>query len=267
MYKILALDMDGTLLNGKKEVTEKTKEALRAARERGVKVVLSSGRPIDGLRKYLNELDLVQDDEYVLSYNGCLVQETKSKKVIHEVGLTGKDLRYMYDISLNLGVNIQAFSPERGLITPKNSKYTEVEAQINGIDINIIDYAEIKEDDHIVKIMFIDEPEILDEAIKKIPQEAFERFNICKSTPFFLEIINKNGNKGEGLDALAKYLNVSKDEIIAVGDAGNDLDMINYASLGVAMGNATEEVKRASQYITASNDEDGVAQVVEKFIL
>ena len=191
MYKIIALDMDGTLLNNNKEVTSKTREALQKAREKGVKVVLASGRPIDGLRRYLDELELVRDNEYVLSFNGCLVQEVKSQKIIHEVGLKGDDLHYMYKISKELGVNIHAFSPKRGLITPKSSKYTEVEANINGIEITEIDFLEVDKDENIVKIMLIDEPEILDEAISKLPKEAYEKYNIVKSTPFFLEIINK----------------------------------------------------------------------------
>ena len=262
MYKILALDMDGTLLNSNKEISEKTKSAIREAKNKGVKIVLSSGRPIDGLKKYLNELDLINEGEYVLSYNGCLVQETKSEKVIHEIGLRGLDLHNIYKLSLELGVNIHAFSPERGLITPKVSKYSEVEANLNDIDINVIDFNEINEDEHIIKIMMIDEPEILDKAIEKLPKDIYEKYNICKSAPFFLEIMNKEGNKGVGLDALAKHLNVSRDEIIACGDAGNDLEMIKYAGLGVAMENATDEVKKASNYITKSNDEDGIAKVI-----
>lgn len=160
MYKLIALDMDGTLLNEKKEITKKTKEALKAARERGVKVVIATGRPIDGLKKYIDELDLNHDNEYVLSYNGCLVQEIKSKKIIHEVGLTGKDLHYIYDLSINLGVNIHAFSADKGLITPKLSKYTNVEADINNIEAKVIDFSTISEDENIVKIMLIDEEEV-----------------------------------------------------------------------------------------------------------
>ena len=154
-------------------------------------MVLSTGRPIDGVKKYLNELGLVSDGEYVLSYNGCLVQETKSCEVIHEVGLTGKDLHYIYDLSVNLGVNIHAFSSKMGLITPKTSKYTVVEAELNGIEINEVDFMKVQEDEHIVKIMLIDEQEILDAAIAKLPKEAYEKYNIVKSTPYFLEIINK----------------------------------------------------------------------------
>ncbi|WP_143316179.1 sugar-phosphatase [Clostridium sp. HBUAS56017] len=267
MYKIIALDMDGTLLNDEKVITDKTKNALIEARKKGVKVVLASGRPVDGLKRYLNELELVEDNEFVLSYNGCLVQKTKGEEIICEVGLTGKDLHYAYELSRQLGVNIHAFSPTRGLITPKVSKYTEVEANINDIDIRVCDFNTIEEDEHIVKIMFIDEPEILDKAIASLPSEIYERYNVVKSTPYFLEIINKESGKGVGLKALADYLDIPSKEIIAVGDAGNDLDMIEFAGLGVAMGNATEKIKEIADYITGKNTEDGVLEVVEKFIL
>lgn len=267
MYKIIALDMDGTLLNEDKVITDKTKAALKKAGDMGVKIVLASGRPIEGLDRYLEELNLVKEDEYVLSYNGCLVQETKTKKIICEFGLKGKDLQYFYDLSCSLGVNIHAFSPQRGLITPKNSKYTEVEANINQIEINICDFSTVKEDEDIIKIMFIDEPEILEKAIEALPKELYDKYNIVKSTPFFLEVISKDAGKGVGLKALAQYLNVKQEEVIAVGDAGNDLDMIEYAGLGVAMANASENVKEIANYITDSNNEDGIVKVIEKFIL
>lgn len=267
MYKLIALDMDGTLLNKEKKITKRTKEALAMAREKGVKVVIATGRPIAGLSKYINELDLMHDDEYVLSYNGCLVQEIKGEKIIHEVGLTGRDLHYIYDLSINLGVNIHAFSAEKGLITPKLSKYTSLEGELNNIEVNIVDFSKISENENIVKIMLIDEEKVLDEAIKNIPKEIYEKYNIVKSAPFFLEIMNKEGNKGVGLKALAEHLNISKEEIIAVGDAGNDKEMIEFAGLGVAMENAIEEIKNIANFITENNNNDGIAKIVDDFII
>lgn len=266
MYKIIALDMDGTLLDDNKTITEENKKSLMRAKEKGVKVVLSSGRPKDGLIKYLNELELVQDDEYVLSYNGCLVQEAKGGKIIHKVGLKGTDLHYMYTLSREFNVNIHAFSEKHGLITPKMSKYTEVEASLNGIEATIIDFFDIPEDENIIKIMLVDEEDILDAAIHRLPREAYDKYNIVKSAPYFLEIINKNGNKGEGLKALAEYLGVNREEVMAFGDASNDKEMIEYAGLGVAMENAMEEVKEVADYITCNNNEDGIAKVVNRFI-
>lgn len=266
-YKIVALDMDGTLLNDKKEITNETKNVIMQARNKGVKVVLASGRPLEGLKNYLNELNLIDNNEFVLSYNGCLVQETKTSQIICEVGLKGSDLKYMYNLSKEIGVNIHAFSPQIGLMTPKISKYTEVEANINKIDINIIDFDKIDDNDDIVKVMMIDEPEILDEAIKKLPQSIYEDYTVVKSAPFFLEFINKNADKGKGLEALAKHLNVKREEIIAIGDAENDLAMIEYAGLGVAMGNGCDKVKNAADVVTLSNEENGVANIIKEYIL
>lgn len=267
MYKLIALDMDGTLLNSDKKISEKNKEALKKAKELGVYVVLASGRPIDGLLKYLEELDLLGEDDYVLSYNGCLVQKTKNKDVVCSSTIKGKDIKYLKNIADNLNVNIHAFSKEKGLITPKNSKYTAYEAHHNNMEVHINDFKNIDDNEDIMKAMMIDEPEILDEGIKKLPKEVYEKYSVAKSAPFFLEFFNKKANKGEGLKLLAEYLGIKKEEIIAAGDEMNDFPMIQYAGLGVAMGNACNEIKKIANYTTDTNDNDGIAKVVEEFII
>ncbi|AGF55246.1 hypothetical protein B0P06_000670 [Clostridium saccharoperbutylacetonicum] len=267
MYKLIALDMDGTLLTTDKKVSIKTQAAIKAAEAKGVKVVLASGRPLIGLTKHLEELDLMKDEDYVLSFNGGLVQNAKTKEIVSKLPLKGKDLKYLYEISKKNNVNIHAFSAREGLIAPKISKYTEYEAEINEIDINVRDLNEIDDKEDIIKVMMIDPPEILDPAIEKLPSEAYEKYNVFKSSPFFLEFTNKEVDKGLGLKKLAEYLGIKQEEIIACGDAANDLSMIKYAGLGVAMANATSDVKEIADFITTSNDEDGVANVIEKFIL
>ena len=146
MYKLIAIDMDGTLLKNDKSVSDRTKKAIKEAQEKGVNVVIATGRPIDGVTRYLEELDMYDENDCVLTYNGGLVLKTKSREVISKVVLTGADLHYLHNLSKELGVNIHAFSEVHGLITPKNSKYTEVEANINGINIGINDYSEIEDD-------------------------------------------------------------------------------------------------------------------------
>lgn len=267
MYKLIALDMDGTLLNEEKRVTERTKKAIQAARDKGVTVVIATGRPIDGVTRYLEELDMFTDKDYVLSYNGGLVLNTKSREVICKIGLLGEDVHYLYNLSKELGVNIHAFSEKNGLVTPKNSKYTEVEAEINNIKINEIDFNTIESDESFIKIMMIDEPEILQNAVDNLPKEVYEKYTVVRSTPYFLEFLNKEVNKGTGVELLAKHLGIKREEIITMGDAGNDLHMIEYAGMGIAMGNAFEEVKAAANYITDTNEEDGVAKAIEKFVL
>lgn len=267
MYKLIAIDMDGTLLREDKSVSERTKNAIKLAKEKGVYVVIATGRPIDGVSRYLEELDMLGENDYVLSYNGGLVLKTKSREVVSKTALTGADLHYLHNLSKELGVNIHAFSEVHGLMTPKNSKYTEVEANINGIKIAINDYSDIEDDHSIIKVMMIDEPEVLQKAIDNLPKEVYEKYTVVRSAPFFLEFLNKKVNKGTGVELLAKHLNIKQEEIMTFGDAGNDLDMIVYAGMGVAMANAFDEVKEAANYITDSNENDGVAKAIEKFVL
>lgn len=267
MYKLIALDMDDTLLTTDKRISERNKYAIKEAEAKGVKIVLASGRPLVGLTKHLEELELLKDEDYVLSFNGGLVQNTKTQKIISKLPLKGSDLKYIYKISKELNINIHAFSANEGLITPQISKYTEHEAEINGIDINIKDFNKIDDNEDIIKVMMIDPQDILDPAIEKLPNDVYEKYSVFKSSPFFLEFTHKEVDKGLGLKKLGEYLGIKREEIIACGDAGNDLSMVKYAGLGVAMENATLEVKEAADFITKSNDEDGIAYVIEKFIL
>lgn len=267
MYKLIALDMDGTLLREDKTISERTEKAIQDAREMGVTVVLATGRPIDGVMRYLEELNMFGEDDYVLSYNGGLVLKTKTREPICKIGLKGEDLHYLYKLSKEFGVNIHGFSEERGLITPKISKYTEVEAEINNIKINIDDFSTIEDDHSLIKIMMIDEPEVLQKAVDRLPQEVYDKYTVVRSAPFFLEFLNKAVNKGTGVQLLAEHLGITKDEVITMGDAGNDAHMIEYAGMGIAMGNAFEEIKAMANYITDTNENDGVAKAIEKFVL
>ena len=136
------------------------------------------------------------------------------------------------------------------------------------IDINIINpLTDITDEEDIIKVMFIDPPEILDEAIAKLPAWIKEDFNVFKSAPFFLEITHKDVDKGAGLLHLADYLNIKQSETMACGDQGNDYTMIKAAGLGVAMENGIDKVKAIADYVTDTNDNDGVAKAIEKFVL
>lgn len=116
------------------------------------------------------------------------------------------------------------------------------------------------------KVMMIDEPERLDRALAMMPAEVFERFTIMKSAPFYLEILSKRADKGTGVKMLAEHLGIAQKNVMALGDQGNDIAMVNYAGVGVAMGNAIPELKEIAQYVTGTNCEDGVATAIEKYI-
>lgn len=266
MYRLIAIDMDGTLLREDKTISEKTKEVIKRARRKNVKVVLATGRPVEGVKKYLEDLDLYHDDEYVLTFNGAIVKEICSNRIICKDTLNGSDLLHLYEISKKVGVNIHAFS-KYGCITPRMNEYTELEGKINGINVYEIDYDTINKNEEIIKVMMVDKPEILEKAIEKLPKEIYENYTIVRSAPYFLEFLSKTCNKGEGVKSLVESLKIKKEDVIAIGDAGNDIHMIEYAGLGIAMENAFDDVKKKADFITKSNEEDGVAFVFEKFIL
>jgi len=267
MYKLVALDMDGTLLDSQKKLTSRVRSAITSAKAQGIKVVLASGRPFEGMLPTLTELGLDGEDDYALTYNASLILKVACKTVVKSAILTAQDAIELYQIANKLGVNILAYSMTRGLITPKQNKYTDYEAKLNNIEFTVFDFNKLEADEDILKVMMIDEPEILAQAIAQLPDALHNKYSTALSLPFFFEFMNKESNKGNGMAALTAHLGLDPEQIICVGDAANDLEMIKFAGLGVAMGNASDEVKTHANYITASNDNEGVAHVFEKYIL
>lgn len=266
--KLIAIDMDGTLLNPQHEITPRVKQALQAARDKGVAVVLATGRPFIGVQRYLQELDLQQPGQYCITNNGALVQRAESGECVAEVPVSFDDYLYYEQLARELGVHFQALTQTHLYTANKDiSRYSVHEASMTGIALR---YRAVEEMDRSLtfpKIMMIDEPELLDAGIARIPAEAHARNTILKSSPFFLEILNKQVNKGAGVKALAELLGLQPDEVMTIGDQENDLAMIEYAGTGVAMENGIDAVKAIAQFITKSNSEDGVAHAVEKFVL
>lgn len=266
MYKLVTLDMDGTLLKEDKTISIENLKAIKKAKEKGVKIVLATGRPLNGIKRYLKELNLTDEGDYAIAFNGAVVQNTNTGDIVAQTLMSINDLKFLYELSKQLKVNIHALTP-KSCITPKISKYSKLEADLNHIPLEEVSFEDIDENTTIVKVMFIDEPEYLETVIKNIPKEIYERYTVVRSAPFFLEFLDKKVHKGAGVEILARELGITKEEIICVGDAGNDLHMIKYAGLGVAMGNAFPEVKAVADYITKTNEEHGVAHVINKFIL
>lgn len=266
MYKLLALDMDGTLLKKDKTISEENLRAIQKAKLNNVKIALATGRPIMGIKKYLNELGLITEDDYAITFNGAVIQNTKTNEIIDQNLITLDDVKYLYPLSKKLNVIMHVWSPDT-CITEELNPYVKLEHRLNGTGIKLIKPDEINTSTPIVKVMFVKEKSRLLEAMKHLPEEVYEKYTVFRSSPFFLEFLNKNANKGHGVQVLSQKLNIKRNEIICIGDAGNDIHMIKYAGLGVAMANGFDDTKRAADYITKSNEEDGVAYIINKFIL
>ncbi|UOW67279.1 sugar-phosphatase [Paraclostridium bifermentans] len=269
MYKLIALDIDGTLLNSEKKVTQEVFDAIQNAKEKGVKVVLSTGRPLPGVQTLLKELKLNDEENYVVTFNGGLVQEITSQDVISNIEMSHEDFDYIYnELAKKHDIKIHINTPDF-LVVPYTEvpKYSVHESTLNNIPVICMNENEINSDLTFCKVMLVDEPEIIEDIITKIPQEFHDKYTIVRSAPFFLEFLNKKVNKGSGLQALCDKLGIDPSEVIAVGDEENDRHMIEFAGLGVAMGNARDSIKEIANHITETNNNHGVAKVISDFIL
>lgn len=264
--KMLVLDIDGTLTNSKKEITNKTLEAIISCQERGHVVVVASGRPTPGIEKIAQALKLARYGGYVLSFNGAKIINYQTKEVVYQKTLEPFLLKEMYEYSLEHDLGMMTYDETSVITGTRVDRYMELEARINGIPIhqvkNFVEYVDFpvnkclltKEDDQAKYHM-----EILQERYK-------DAASIYRSEPFFIEVMAKGIDKAASLEQLRQRLELPLENIIACGDGFNDVSMIRYAGIGVAMANAQQEVQDAADYVTLSNDEDGVAVAVEKFM-
>ena len=250
-YKILVLDLDGTLTNKKKEITAHTRETLIRAQEAGVKIVLASGRPTYGIVPLAEELRLGDFEGYILSYNGGQIIDWKTKKMMYENELDPKVYPYLYECAKKNGFVILSYKDEYIVSEDAGNPYVQHEAFLNRMpSITVPNFLEV-----------------FDFPVPKMKQDLEGRMNVFRSEPFFLELVPNGIDKARSLAVLLDELGMKPEEMVAVGDGFNDLSMIQFAGLGVAMANAQDVVKEAADYVTLSNEEDGVAAVVEKFLL
>ncbi|WP_024527356.1 sugar-phosphatase [Serratia fonticola] len=266
--ELIAIDMDGTLLNPQHQITPAVKQALTAARAKGVHVVLATGRPYVGVQDYLRQLDIQGEGDFCITYNGALVLKATDGACVLQETLGFDDYLYFEQLAREFGVHYQAFDFDT-LYTPNKDigKYTVHESEMTGIPLKYRSVEEMDRTMRFPKVMMIDEPALLDDAIARLPSEAWDRYTIMKSAPYFLEILHKNVDKGAGVRMLAEHLGIKQENVMALGDQANDTAMIEYAGMGVAMGNAIPELKEIAQHVTGTNTEDGVALAIEKFVL
>lgn len=267
-YKLIVLDIDGTLTNSKKEITPRTKEALIKIQEQGVYVAIASGRPTPGTKKVAQELELERFGNYVLSFNGGRVINCKTGEVVLDKTIPAEMAWELCDVARENGVGIMTYDSECALAgTDTIDKYMELEARINSIELKQVGHFKNYVDFPVNKCLMTGEPDHLVELEKKLKEKYAGKLNIFRSEPFFLELMPKGIDKAAVLKNFLPFLGIARDEVICCGDGYNDKTMIEFAGLGVAMANAREEVKEVADYITSSNDEDGIAKVVEKYIL
>lgn len=266
-YEIIALDIDGTLVNSKKEITDATYNALINLQKAGKTVVLASGRPIQGIMPYAEKLQLNKYNGYVLAYNGGCVYNVATQEKVFSKNLPLQYIPEICDIIKSKGVTINTYHKDKIISGNKINDYSYIERDIVKMDMEFVeDFAGYVNFD-INKCLIAGDPkEILE--LEEIFKARFDgALGVFRSEDFFLEVVPLGIDKAESMEVLLKSLDLTKDQCIACGDGYNDVTMIRYAGLGVAMENANQDVKDVADYITVSNDQNGVARVVEKFMM
>lgn len=264
--KLLALDLDNTLLNSQKQISAVNKEALAAARAQGVKVVLTTGRPLSVVEPFLRELDLIEDDEYAITFNGGLIQRNTGE-ILEEVVFGYDQVATIYDLTQKLGLSLDIIrgNDVYALTSAVPTLYPTCNSFLNHMPT---DFSKITPDMTFNKAVTCCEAQLIDSNLANIPDAYHDQFEIFKSRDIILEWSPKGVHKANGLASLARLLGFDQSEVMACGDEANDLSMIEWAGTGVAVANATDEIKAVAQVITPlTNDQDAIAWVVNEYIL
>ncbi len=267
-YKLLVLDVDGTLLNDEREISKRTLAALLKVQQMGVRIVLASGRPTYGLMPLAKTLELGNYGGFVLSYNGCQIIKAQNGEILFERRINPEMLPYLEKKARKNGFAIFTYHNDTLITDSPDNEYIKNEALLNNLKI-------IKEDEFSTaidfapcKCMLVSDKE---KALIGLEQHWEKRLagtlDAFRSEPYFLEVVPCGVNKANTLGALLEHLGVTREEVIAVGDGVCDVTMLQLAGMGVAMGHSQDSVKVCADYVTASNEEDGVALAVEKLIL
>lgn len=264
-YKLIAVDVDGTLLDSKKNLSEYSINIIRAAVAKGVVFCISSGRPIYAADKFTKLLGL-EDMPFIL-YNGAVVVTGPEHKRVFEQGLSSEDALWLIKKGCEIGSTVIVWSADKLYVNEFNER-TENYRILSMIDPVLIPSPEELAAQGVTKMIWYDDLSrmpMLRETIDNSP--ISEHINYFTSNPLFMELVDKKCSKALALEKLSASLGIKREEIIAIGDGYNDLPMIEYAGLGIAMANAAEEIRNAADAVTLSNDEDGVAAAIIKYVL
>lgn len=264
--KLIAVDVDGTLLNSNNEISEKTKDALIRAGEAGHKVVIVSGRPTAAVIHIAKELEFEKYGGLLSNYNGGSITNFKTGEVISnhtlDLNLAKKILAETKDLPLEIIIPKEDY-----IISDRQNKFLDYERDLLKVDTEAVEDLRENIDFSPNKIIFASDPEILEEHLPFLSDTYGATTAQVRSQRIYYEIMPQGLSKGESLLEIANYYGINQKDIIAFGDELNDETMIEVAGTGVAMGNAVEKIKEIADYITLSNDEDGIADYLEKFIL
>lgn len=257
-YKLLALDIDGTLLNSKSKLETKTVESIKSCLDKGVKVVLASGREYNAIKEYLDILNITGEQATI---NGAVIVKGENKEIVKLHTIEKNIYKEILLKTREENINYLVFNEEDSYVDRECEEFKYLRERNICVCHHIKDCLDIKTPTKVVGVCYTEDE-------KKRFNKIIEPYNmpVMQTGPFYFEVCSQGVSKKSGIEYIAKINNIKREEIIAIGDSENDIEMIEYAGLGVAMGNAYDNVKKVSDYITDTNDNYGVSKVIEKFI-
>ncbi|USS93147.1 Cof-type HAD-IIB family hydrolase [Fructilactobacillus ixorae] len=264
MIKLIALDLDNTLLNSKKQISPRNEQVLRQLHEAGLRMVLCTGRPINAIWNYIEQLGLTTATDYTITFNGGLVIQNPTNQVLAEQGMPKADLQPLYQFAKAQRVPLDVLDFHQ--VYPLQELGTSIyQEKLNGkINFHPASFATLPEQTY-AKGILANQAERLDQLQQVLPVELTTRYHVVRSQPEILEFLPPQVDKAAGLSALLQHFGWTFAELMAFGDAENDAGMLAHAGVGVAMGNATPAIKQVAHFQTTTNDQDGVATFLTRY--
>jgi Cof subfamily protein (haloacid dehalogenase superfamily) len=265
--RLLALDLDDTLLRSDLTISYRTRNAVKKAEAAGVTVVLASGRVSAALERYASLLGMHKRPGYLICNNGTVVQESMTGEVIHEAMLDVKTALIAYDLANAEGFPVQIYD-DGIMYVSRHNEFSAYDQKLTGLKQVVVENFRGMVNGGCHKLLIPGDPMLL-APLESIMRNYFGgSITIFTSKPYFLEILPARTDKGAALAMVAEKLGISREEVLAVGDSMNDEAMIRWAGIGIAMLNGDERIKKIAYAVTEKdNDEDGVAEVINKYIL
>ncbi len=265
-YELMAVDVDGTLVNSHKVITADTLDALIGIQEQGIKVAIASGRSTFGIMPLAKQLQLEKFGGFILSYNGGKITDCKTYETIYSECLPDDMIPELYEFSKKHGLSILVYEKRQIVTESDEDKYVLLDSKASHMAVHkvesFVDYVKFP----VNKCLLTGEPEHMKE-LEPLMREQFKgRASVYRSEEFYLEAMPFGVDKAYGLSKLLRKLGYTRSQLVACGDGYNDVSMIDYAGLGVAMGGAADGVKIHADYVAPHCDEDGLVDVVNRFL-
>lgn len=267
MYRALALDLDGTLTDSQKKITQKTKQTLFKAMDRGVKLILASGRPVIGITALARELELYDRGGFIMAFNGGEIIDCAKNSAVSRKTVPMQCIPEICAAARKIGCVPLTYTKTEIVAEDDRDEYVLKEKFCVNAPVKRVDDLSAFVDYETPKFLIVGPHERLVVAEKSLKEAFPELLNIFYSESYFLEVCPTGVSKSDGLAELCRYMGIERAELMACGDGMNDIPMLDYAGFSVAMANSCAQVLRRADYVTLSNDEDGVAAAVERFIL